>query len=204
LCREVLDEARTFATRRHIAAIEEDVAVRREHLSDLGQFCLIGLKAEAGQGVRAQAELALRAVREHVDGGIAGMALRPQRHLRQPALAAVDQLHLDAGADSGHQGLVIAYRGVYEGDFLAAIVPVGIQRAQLHRGGGGVGGGIRVVCAVDMGGVQRGCHDSAVEQDARLQGHDQRPPGVRWEAGLQVGGGLGAGEAFEDSHGVLP
>ncbi|MNZ47084.1 hypothetical protein D3C78_647890 [compost metagenome] len=194
------DEAGALAAGRHVAAVEQDVAVlaqRRPQLLEQRLLCGQGafLQLQAAQLQRAAA-----AVADQMDGAVALVAFGPLRHLLQCVAGSVEHHDLHIALDRAKQRLVVGEPAVDERHLRAA----GRAVCSARRGAGSTRGG-RIAGRIGvgrrgLGGLGRlrgGCRHGAVEQHARFEGEDLRRglplPGCAGASG-------GADEALQPFH----
>ncbi len=122
--------------RRHIAAIEQNVALRREAVPDLGQQGLMLFEVVTIEDGGAQMQGALSTMGNDVEGVDVVSTLQRLGDLRQALAPGIQLDHLDVGSDTGDQALPVLDAGVHDDDliikgerFLGFIVIVAHGRA---------------------------------------------------------------------------
>ncbi|OAN51313.1 hypothetical protein A6A04_16180 [Paramagnetospirillum marisnigri] len=168
---QAADEGAADGARSHVAAIEQDVAIRRQRLADGGQISAARIQVGERQHGIAQLHLSLGAMADDVDGVDIAAPLQQIGHLGQSVAAGIENVDLDPGLQPVDQALVVLDMSIDEGDLGAG-------------SGGGRSFGRRLGDRLD-----RIRHRRAVEHDARFQGHDHRPLGRHPGVTLLANGG---------------
>ena len=180
--RQGVDETQTPFAFGGVAAVDHDVATDVHVLADFRQHRTAGRDVVGRQVTVAQPQIARIAVGDDLHRADALMGVQIVGNLLQAVPGGVELNHLGAGGDAFEQAVGILDPGIDEHHALS-------RHGNGRHRGGGVGLAVGVLTgdrflgdrwfrrvsrcvAVSLGGIGHGGCDRAVEQHARLQGHD--------------------------------